>query len=379
MVEFESFNRVMVSRRALSYNFHICLKQAGDSDVMAMVKADAYGHGMVECARIFSECGAAAFGVAEVVEGVNLRCSGVKQPIFILSVSLAELFPAIIEYNLTPMLVDVDQVNAIAIHTNHCRQPLPVHINVDAGMGRQGCLPTELPRLVKIIEKTQGLRLAGIMAHFPMADDRGNPANIKTLRVFQEAVGQLNSDYTARDKPCHHIANSGALFGIPGSSMDMVRPGISLYGYAAGGIGQTGVALEQELCPVMSFVSRVIQVRTVPEGTGLGYGHSFVTSRRTRLAVLPVGYENGYLRKLSNRSFVLIRGRRVPVVGRISMNLTLVDVTDLDFVQAGDDVVLLGKQGVERITANEIALWMETISYEVLCLFGHCNKREFVD
>lgn len=379
MVKSESLNRVIVSRAAINHNFYICRKQTGNAGIMATVKADAYGHGMLECARIFTECGVDAFGVAEVVEGVNLRCSGVDQPIFILTAALAEFFPAIIKYNLTPVLVDVAQVSAIAVHSRHCRESLPVHIEVDAGMGRQGCLPAELPELVRKIEQTQGLRLAGIMAHFPLADDRGNPASNNIMRIFQEVVGKLYSDNIIREKQCLHIANSGALFGVAGSNMDMVRPGISLYGYAAGGTGQGGVGLEQELRPAMSFVSRVVQVRTVPEGTGLGYGHSFVTRRRTRLAVLPVGYGDGYLRKLSNRSIVLIRGRKVPVVGRISMNMTLVDVTDFNSVQVGDEVVLLGRQGAEWITADDIALWMGTISYEVLCLFGHCNAVEFVD
>ncbi len=379
MLEVESLNRVVVNCLALSHNFHICRQRAGDVDIMAMVKADGYGHGMVECAKIFAECGAAAFGVAEVVEGVTLRHSGIKQPIFVLTAALAEFFPLIIKYDLTPVLVDTNQVNAIAAHTRHCRKALPVHVKVDVGMGRQGCLPAELPELVKIIEKTAGLQLTGIMAHFPMADDRANPVNSNILNSFKEVVGKLYLNNNAGEKQCHHIANSGALFGVAGSTMDMVRPGISLYGYAAGGAGQGAGCFEQKLRPAMNFISKVIQVRRVPEGTGLGYGHSFVTRRKTRLAVLPVGYEDGYLRKLSNRASVLIRGRRAPVVGRISMNLTLVDVTDIDSVQAGDEVVLLGRQREEQITADEIAAWMETISYEVLCLFGRCNKREFVD
>jgi alanine racemase len=375
MVPVESLNRVIISRSALSHNFRVCREQAGGADVMAMVKADGYGHGMLECARVFAECGAAAFGVAEVVEGVTLRQSGITQPVFVLTASLPEFFPAIIEYNLTPILVDADQVNAISVYTRHCREPLPVHIKIDAGMGRQGCLLAELPGLVELIEKTTGLRCAGIMAHFPMADDRDNPSNSKILADFKDAVGKLDGGDVASEKQCHHIANSGALFGVVGATMDMVRPGISLYGYGAGGAG----LLEQQLCPAMSFVSKVIQIRTVPKEVGLGYGHTFITCRETRLAVLPVGYEDGYLRKLSGRAFVLIRGRRVPVVGRVSMNLTLVDVTELDSVQAGDEVVLLGRQGTEQITADDISVWMESISYEVLCLFGHCNKKEFVD
>ena len=160
----------------------------------------------------------------------------------------------------------------------------------------------------------------------------------------------------------------------------MVRPGISLYGYYPEGsqheFGEGDIPLE----PVMRFVTKIIQVRTVPSGTGLGYGHTFITKRKTKLAVLPVGYEDGYLRSLSNRAEVLIDGRRFPVVGRVSMNLTLVDITDSNgTIKKGDEVVLLGKQGGEEITADEIAGWMDTISYEVLCLFGNLNRRYYID
>jgi alanine racemase len=176
-----------------------------------------------------------------------------------------------------------------------------------------------------------------------------------------------------------HIGNSGGIFSVSGAGLDMVRPGISLYGYPAGGAGSGKGTTAEQLQPAMSFTSRVIQTRAVPAGTGLGYGHTFITRRATRLAVLPTGYEDGYLRSLGDRAQVLVHGRRAPVVGRISMNLTLVDVTELGDVRSGDEAVLLGRQGKESITADEIADWMKTISYEVLCLFGHCNRIEYTD
>jgi alanine racemase len=159
----------------------------------------------------------------------------------------------------------------------------------------------------------------------------------------------------------------------------MIRPGISLYGYYPNGKQGKNNSVEQQLQPVMRFTSRIIQVKEVSVGTGLGYGHTFTTSRKTRIAIIPAGYEDGYLRSLSNKAQALIHGRRVRAVGRISMNLTMFDITDLGQVKPGDEVVLLGRQGDEEITADEIAAWMETISYEVLCLFGNLNNRVYVE
>ncbi|MCF6186408.1 MAG: alanine racemase [Desulfobulbaceae bacterium] len=374
----ESLNRVVVSRSALRHNFSLCRHQAANCGVMAMVKADGYGHGMEECGRVFADCGAAAFGVAEVVEGIRLRRAGVEQPIFVLAGIMAEFFDALFEYDLTPVLVDGTLIQPLAQEAVLRKKEIAVHLKVDAGMGRQGFPLTELPGIVAAVTSRKGLRLQGIMAHFPMADDPSSVSSDRILADFLQAVTGLRPDIQQQDL-CLHIANSGGLFSVDGTSLDMVRPGISLYGYGASGSGGVQGTQEQQLIPAMRFVSRIIQVREVPAGTGLGYGHIFTTDRTTRLAVLPVGYEDGYLRVLSNRARVLLHGRSAPVVGRISMNLTLVDVTDLGEVQVGDEAVLLGRQGREAITANEIAGWMETISYEVLCLLGHCNRIEYVD
>lgn len=342
---------------------------------MAMVKADAYGHGMVECARVFNDCGAAAFGVAEVIEGVRLRQAGLTLPVFILAGILPELIHEIFEYHLTPVLVDGHLIASLAREAELRQTRLTVHLKVDAGMGRQGCLETEALHVVAEISQAKGLHLAGIMAHYPMADDPVCGNSKQVLAAFRTISAAVMKEYPEIKR---HIANSGGIFSIDGSSLDMVRPGISLYGYGASPVCNDPVMCGR-LRPVMSFVSRVIQVRQLPAGHGLGYGHLFTTTRKTRLAVLPVGYEDGYLRALSTRASVLIHGRRAPVVGRISMNLTLVDITDIENVKSGDEVVLLGRQGSKRITADEIAGWMDTISYELLCLFGHCNQKKYVD
>jgi len=253
-----------------------------------------------------------------------------------------------------------------------------LHIKVDAGMGRQGCMPEEAPGLVRRIRETPALSLAGIMAHFPMADAPGSPNTLTVFARFESMIREVADDLPAGC--CLHIANSGGLFHFNRTSLQMSRPGIALYGCYPEGEPHRPVLGDEGLRPAMRFVTRVIQVRKVPAGTGLGYGQTYTTGRNTVLAVLPVGYEDGYLRKLSNRAQVLVHGQRVPVVGRVSMNLTLVDVTDIrGEVVRGDEAVLLGRQGKESIGADEIASWMESISYEVLCLFGNLNDRYYVD
>lgn len=344
---------------------------------MPMIKADGYGHGMLECAQVFTQCGAAAFGVAEVVEGIHLRQAGCTLPVFILAGVIPQAVPDLLAYNLTPVVVDQDILPVLAQHAARLGKPAGIHLKLDAGMGRQGTLAAEFLELVAAVESSPWLRLEGAMAHFPMADNRQSPHSAEMVARFRRTTEVLRQRLAGTC--CLHLANSGGLFYVAGAQFDLVRPGIALYGYYPD--GQTGrdQAPPPLLRPAMRFATRVIQVRQVPAGTGLGYNHLYTTTRPTTVAVLPLGYEDGYLRLLSNKAQVLIQGNRVPVIGRISMNLTLVDITGLEMVKPEDEVILLGRQGAEEITADEIAAWMDTISYEVLCLFGNLNQRTYVD
>ena len=373
----ESLNRVSISRSALIHNFRLLCRRAGTAAIMAMVKADAYGHGMIDCARILSAEGAAAFGVAEAAEGVRLRQAGCDLPVFVLAGAVPRAVETMIAHRLTPVAVDGAILPELSRQARERGVKVGVHLKLDAGMGRQGTLPGDFIELVRRAQALPNLRIEGVMAHFPMSEDRQSTNSAQVLATFQQTATEVAR--LIPGKCCLHLANSGGLFYVAGALLDMVRLGISLYGcYPDGGAGREA-AVEPKLRPVMRFTSDVIQVRQVPAGVGLGYNHLCTTTRPTTLAVLPVGYEDGYLRRLSNRAEVLLHGRRAPVVGRISMNLTLIDVTDLEGVRMGDEAVLLGRQGSEEITADEVAGWMETINYEVLCLFGNLNQRQLVD
>ena len=372
-----SLNRVEISRNALRHNFNLCSEKAGGAKIMPMVKADGYGHGMIECARLFAEEGAYAFGVAESCEGRLLREAGIEQPVYVLVGVMPEAIPEMLEYRLTPVVVDDSLLPELSAEAVTRSIDVGLHIKMDAGMGRQGCLPSEVSTIVRMTNELPGVRLDGIMAHFPMADEPDSDNTMEVFDRFQEAVAGVED--MLPENCCLHIANSGGLFHFTSTSMHMVRPGIALYGCSPDGGDIRDRSEEDALQPVMRFITQVIQVRTIPAGTGLGYGQTYVTKRQTKLAVLPVGYEDGYLRSLSGRAEVLVNGQRAPVVGRISMNLTLVDVTDVKGeVIRGDEVVLMGRQGSDLITAEEVASWMDTISYEVLCLFGNLNDRYYI-
>jgi alanine racemase len=381
MTEALSFNRVEIDIAALQKNYQSIQQTVGQQiKVMSVVKSDAYGHGLIECAQAIYLAGGRTFGVAEVWEGVSLRRANLAGEIVILLGGPSESYEEIISYKLTPVVYDVDFITGLSYEAERKNTEVRVHLKVDVGMGRLGVLPAQVESYVSLIKRLPSISLSGILSHFPLADEAG------ALEKTQEQVSNFRNVLAGlKTKKAGaviaHIANSAALIYFPGTRLDMIRPGISLYGYypdASPARAKTAAPLLQ-LQPVMSFKTRVVQIKELDAGCGISYGHTFVTRRKSRIAVLPVGYADGYLRKLSNRAEVLIGGRRAPVCGRVCMNATMVDITDLPPVHAGDEVVLLGHQGEAKITADEIAKWMETISYEVICLLGTFNERFYLN
>lgn len=371
-----SRNQVRIDCQALRHNFRCITESVGSGvEVMAMVKGDAYGHGMTETAVVLAGCGCRTFGVAELFEAVALRRAGIDGRIFVLLGFAPDEAEQFIHHDLTPVVFLDQDIRVLSRAAVDSGREIGVHLKVDCGMGRLGLLPADVPSFTQRIDALPGIHLAGILAHLPEADQRQALSTPLIFSRFQELVAGLDTGF----RGIRHIANSGAALYFPETHCDMVRAGISLYGcYPDGGTGDD-VAAGARLHPAMSFATRVAQVRELPAGSGISYGHTYTTTRPTRIAVLPVGYEDGYLRDLSNRGEVLIHGRRAPVRGRVCMNLCMVDITGIDGVEVGDEVVLLGRQGDEEITADEIAGWMGTISYEVLCLFGKNNSRIYID
>jgi alanine racemase len=372
-----SFNRVEIDITALQDNFKSIQQTAGQQvRVMAVVKSEAYGHGLVESAQALYRAGCRNFGVAEVWEGIALRRAGLQGEIVILLGGSPDSYKEIISRKLTPVVYDVDFITGLSNEAAGQNADVKVHLKVDVGMGRLGIMPAEVETYVTLIKRLPGISLAGVLSHLPAADEAGAVNKTQEqISHFKNVLAQLKTK--EKVDVIAHVANSAAFIYFPDSWLDMIRPGISLYGYYpdATPARAKNAASKLQLQPVMSFKTMVVQVKELDAGSGISYGHTFVTRRKSRIAVLPVGYADGYLRKLSNRAEVLIGGRRAPVCGRVCMNATMVDITDLPPVHRGDEVVLLGRQGEERITADEIAQWMETISYEVLCLFGSFNER----
>lgn len=384
-----SNNRVEIDLAAVQANFKAIRQRVGSaSQILAMVKADAYGHGLVPVALAIERAGGAYFGVAEVDEGIALREAGLSGGIVILLGS--DYYDEIIHYNLSPVVFDLDNLAALSAAAVKKNSRVGVHLKVDVGMGRLGIMPDQADLFLRTIKALPKIYLAGIMGHFPSADNIEQMEATKTQ--FQKFSGLLpKEDGNGKngkempdniEAPLMHIANSAAIIHHPDMYLQLVRPGIALYGYHPAGRGQKWSFSVQ---PVMSFKTKVVQVKNVPAGYGISYGHVFVTKRATTLAVLPVGYADGYLRGLTGHAEVLIRGKRAPICGRICMNACLADVTDIPGVSPGEEVVLLGEQTCEdfsgsrqTISADEVAEWMGTISYEILCLFGSNNDRVYL-
>lgn len=369
-----SFNQISIDSSALHRNFRIMQQRVGrDIRVMAMIKADGYGHGMIQTAVRFAGAGCNCFGVAEIGEGVELRRAGIQGQIFVLlgfQPSQEQLF---FDYDLTPVVFEYQALRLLSQAAVKNGKEISLHLKVDCGMGRLGIMPAELQDFLAKMEKLPGVSLAGIMSHFPMADDA---TSTHTLEMYQRYTTICAQSRQQTPVLCH-IANSGAALYFPDTCCDMVRLGISLYGLYPDGAKGRELDGKEKLIPAMSFTTRVVQVKSVPAATGISYGHTFVTGQQTRLAVLPLGYADGFLRSLSNKAQVLIKGKRARIIGRICMNLCMADISEIQGVETGDQVVILGSQGAETITADEIAEWMGTISYEVLCLFGNNNERNY--
>ena len=341
--------------------------------LMAVVKANGYGHGAVEVASEALHNGALYLGVARINEAIPLREAGLSAPILIFGYSPPALAPILIDYELTQTVYSLSTASAFSEYATRKGKKINVHLKVDSGMGRLGFLleaintiPSDIPvnnavREIEAITPLAGLTVEGIFTHFATADSADKSYANLQLDRFMDFLNRLQKE--GLEPPLRHAANSGALIDMPDSHLDMVRPGIATYGlHPSDEVNKSMVDLK----PVMALKSKIIHLKKVPPGFNISYGITYQTKNHTTIATIPVGYADGFSRLLSSRGYMLVHGQRVPIVGRVCMDLTMLDVGGISGVALEDEVVVFGKQGEEAITADEIAASMGTINYEVV-------------
>lgn len=329
--------------------------------ILAVVKADAYGHGMMHTARTAVAAGVDQFGVANLEEGIALRIVGIDKPILVMGASLVDQVSDLIQFRLTPMVCSIDLAQALAAQARSNGVSLPVHIKVDVGMGRLGVPIEQAVPFIRAVKGCSGLIVEGLFTHFPCADEADKRVTRSQTAVFQALLDEL--DQLKMRPPVAHAANSGAILDHPDAHFDMVRPGLILYGYYPSSAASRAIRFR----PSLTWKSRIVFLKTVPAGTGLSYGMTYVTPCETVVATLPVGYEDGFVRALSNRGSVLIAGKSAPVIGRVCMDQIMVDVTAIPGVAVGDEAVLIGRQKDAEISVESFAANLGTVPNEIVC------------
>jgi alanine racemase len=341
---------------------------------MAVVKANAYGHGAVECSRALEAAGADWFGVALVEEGAELRRAGIRRPIFCFGGFASGQAAEIVEHELTPAIFLRDAAEALNAAALDAGRTVPVHLKVDTGMGRLGIRVEEVAEFARALQRLPNLRIDGLLTHLAEADALDTTFTREQISCYEKAWRILREMGIA--PTLQHLANSAGIHAHRAAWGNLVRAGATLYGLV-----RDVLAPEPEpfaLQPVLSLHSRIIFLKDVPAGVSLGYGRTFTTTRASRIATLPIGYADGLRRALSNRGRVIVKGHLARIVGRISMDLTLVDVTEVPGVTVGDEVTLIGAHDGLQIVAEDLAEQSGTISYEVVCAISSRVPRIYL-
>ncbi len=346
---------------AIAHNVRVIKMHIGPHvKLIAVVKANAYGHGALEVAQTALRHGASWLAVARADEGISLRQAGIVAPILVMNYTpLGEIEEAL-RHDLTLTLSDLEPARSISAIASRLGRAATVHIKVDTGMGRFGLLPDEVLPFMQELAALPGVQVEGLYTHFAVADLADKDYTRQQFRRFQQVRDRLSA--AGYRIPLCHAANSAATLDLPETHLDAVRVGIAMYGLPPSSEVEPAVPLR----PALSLKSHVARVRTLPAGSSISYGRTYITPREMTVALVPVGYGDGYHRLISNRGAVLINGRRAPIVGRVCMDQVIVDVSQAGLVELNSEVVLIGSQGKERITAEEVATWAETINYEVV-------------
>lgn len=341
--------------------------------IMAVVKANAYGHGVIPVAEsIIKHHTAQYFGVAIVEEGVELRKAGIKYPIHVFTAPLKEQLPLYVRHGLEPTVCDLSIAKKLNVLAQKSGKIISIQIKIDTGMGRIGVASTEAVAFVEKLSRFSHLHIKGIWTHFATSDENDLSFANEQLKLFRDIVTQL--ELRGIHIPLVHCANSGAIFQMPDSYFDMVRPGIMMYGYTPSSETRKTI----EVRPAMSLKGRVGFLKIVEKGTSISYARRYFAKRKTTIASITVGYADGYFRTLMNRAFVLINGKRFPVAGTVCMDQIMVDVGD-EPVTIGDEVVMMGRSGSAMIDAWQIADAVGTIPYEVTCAVSQRVPRKYIN
>jgi len=373
-----------INLKQLQENFRLVKKHVGpERKILAVVKADAYGHGAVPVARALEEAGVDYLGVAAVNEGVELRQAGVRRPILVLTGFFPGEEKELLEFDLTPGVTEAGQLDLLEPAARAANRKLRLHLKIDTGMGRLGIACKEVARVAERLTASAQFELEGLYTHFASSEDFTSNQTEDQVRRFEEA----RAAFAARGlrPPLIHLANTGAVVARPETWGTMVRPGSVLYGFQSffkfpeGQDRTAEFAAALPVKPVMTLKARVYLVRDYPESAPLGYGARFVTQRPSRIAVLPIGYGHGWRRALSGHCRVILRGRYAPTVGTIGMDLTLADVTDIPEAKPGDEVILIGANGSAAIPPTEPARALGTVCSEVLSGLNRRVPRVYSD
>ena len=368
-----SINKLVIHLDILKQNFRAIKDIVGPKKIiLGVVKSDAYWHGIIPIAKTLESAGIDSLAIFDIEEAVILRDAGIKIPILIMMGITNKDIPRAIQYNLTPAIFELDIAEKLSKYALMRNVISKVHIKVDTGMTRLGVAVEDFSNFLKQLLFLKGIHIDGIFSHLSVSEEKDNPFTDYQIKLFKEIIKEAkNAGITGTS---FHIANSGAILEKKGLMFGMVRPGLLLYGSMPNQIYGSSTLIK----PIMAFKSEIISIKDVPSGRSVSYGGTFVTKKDSKIALIPVGYDDGFSRLLSNKGEVLVKGERVPVIGNICMNLTMLDITDVQGVHIGDEVILLGSQGGEYITAEEIGKKIGIINYEVLCSIGKSNRRIYV-
>ncbi|MGA1839637.1 MAG: alanine racemase [bacterium] len=357
--------RAVIDIAALSHNLKVIRDRIGQGRrLLAVVKANAYGHGALKVSNYLQKMGVDMLGVAYTEEGVALRKVGISLPILVMAGTLPEQIEIAIESDLILAISDMDTIRALSDMAFRMKRNVKIHIKIDTGMGRLGFRFENAVEAIVSICSLPNVTIEGIFTHLSTSEESDHSYTHYQTSRFRQLVESVSSHFSPL--PILHMGNSAAVIQHPETYFDMVRVGIMLYGLAP----VPELQKKLPICPILSLKTRIIHIKNASKGSSLSYGRSYICQSDKTIAVIPIGYSDGLARCMSGRIHVLIRGVKVPVVGTICMDMALIDITGLEGIRVGDEVVLIGSHGEESITAHDWASWQGTIPYEILCAIG---------